>query len=163
MVQLSTGRHHAPGEEEVEGERYGINLGLTSASTLTNFSFADDVFLAGRTLRQIQSMLSDIHEIAGAAGLCVYPNKTDIWTNATKQRGRGAYSRVTVKGLEIRVSPAEEAVKYLMKLLTSTAAAGLEIDHIIRQAWKSFVAHKSELASRRYGLRFPACVCSTAR
>ena len=135
-------------------KRYGIKLGITSASTLTNLRFADDVLLAGRTLHQIQSMLSDIHEIAGAVGLCLHPDKTKILTNVTKKkRGRGAHSRVTVNGMEIEILPAEESVKYLGKLLSSTAAAGLEIDHRIRQAWKAFMARKSELTSNRYGLR----------
>ena len=122
-----------------KSKRFGIKLGATDVSILTNLRFADDVLLTGRSLHQIQCMLSDVHETAGAVGLCLHPEKTKILTNVTKSRGRGSQKEAVVKGFHIEILPSDKTVKYLGKMLGPKAATEPEIDHRIRQAWKAFM------------------------
>jgi hypothetical protein len=45
-----------------KGRNYGIRLGYTTTSTLTNLRFADDIVLTARSLPQIKQMLADVVE-----------------------------------------------------------------------------------------------------
>ena len=61
--------------------KYGIRLGHTDTTHLTNLRFADDVLLFATTLPQLTVMLNDLHDVAGSCGLELHPDKTVILCN----------------------------------------------------------------------------------
>lgn len=68
---------------------YGIQLGHTNSTRLTNLRFADDVLLLAPTLPQLTKQLCDLQQTATPYGLEIHPNKTKILSNVTKRRGPG--------------------------------------------------------------------------
>ena len=133
-------------------KRYGIQLGHTLEWQMTNLRFADDVLLTSNTLHQITTMLADVQVHAGAAGLQLHPDKTKIFTNATKKTGRGRNTHAEVNGMHIEILSSDGKVKYLGRMLGGSADPDAEVRHRLRQSWKAFMAHKSELTCKRYSL-----------
>ena len=66
--------------------KFGLQLGHGRESTLTNFRFADDIILIGRSLPQIKKMIADVSEVGGRVGLQLHPetkiNTTTLDTGA---------------------------------------------------------------------------------
>ena len=58
--------------------KFGLQLGHGRESTLTNFRFADNIILIGRSLLQIKKMIADVSEMGGRVGLQLHPEKTKI-------------------------------------------------------------------------------------
>ena len=75
-------------------KKYGICLGHTTSTHLTNLRFADDVLLFATTLPQLTTMLNDLHDVAGHYGLQLHPDKTVILSNLSQRRGRQATKTV---------------------------------------------------------------------
>ena len=133
--------------------KYGIRLGHTSLTTLTNLRFADDVLLFASTLPQLTSMLSDLHDIAGTCGLELHPDKTVILSNLSQRRGRQAAATVQVGGRPVQVLRYDDTTKYLGRKLTLGTHHTTEIDNRITVAWRKFNALRDELTNTRYPLR----------
>ena len=132
---------------------YGIALGFTHESPLTNLRFADDVLLTATSLRQVTAMLGDLSRLAGAVGLCLHPEKTKILSNATKRNGRAKAGLVNISGMDIGILPLGGSVKYLGRMVSFESMHEVELDHRLRQAWKAFMCHRDELVNKKYKLR----------
>ena len=136
---------------EWERKKYGMILGYTKLSQLTNLRFADDVLLIGGAQLQIKKMLGDVRRVAGEVGLLLHPGKkTKILTNSTIGTGRGRAKFAVVGDLEIEIVDLAGSTKYLGRLLTFTDPTETDIEHRIRQAWKAFMSYKDELTNRSY-------------
>ena len=116
--------------------QYGIRLGHTNATLLTNLRFADDVLLFATTLPQLTRMLNDLHEVAGRCGLELHPDKTVILCNLSQRRGRQATRHVTVGGQQVKVLAYDDTTKYLGRKLTFHEHHKAEIDSRIATAWR---------------------------
>eukprot|EP00959_Pyramimonas_sp_CCMP1952_P467356 9491457-Pyramimonas_sp.AAC.1 len=127
--------------------KYGVELGYSEASRLTNLRFADDVFLVSHSWQQVTRMLSDVRKSAAAVGLLLHPDKTKIITNATKGTGRGKRTHATVDDMQIEIVPLLDPVKYLGKHVVFEGQVEAEIEHRLRQGWKAFMASKEELTT----------------
>ena len=132
---------------------YGIRLGHTSSTHLTNLRFADDVLLFATTLPQVTSMLNSLHDVAGTCGLELHPDKTVIMSNLSHRRGRQAVKNVTVGGKQVTVLPYHEHTKYLGRKLTFDDQHTTEIRNRMTAAWRKFNALRNELTNPRYSLR----------
>ena len=79
----------------------GVQLGLTTVTTLTNLRFADDVLLTSQTLPRLTTMLEDIVRAAQPHGLELHPSKTKILSNQTKRTGRASSRTARVEGMDL--------------------------------------------------------------
>jgi len=131
---------------------YGIRLGHTNITSLTNLRFADDVLLFATTLPQLTTMLNDLHQVAGKCGLELHPDKTVILSNLSQRRGRQAGSSADVGGRRVKVLNYSDSTKYLGRKLTFDDHHAAEIDNRIATAWRKFNALRSELTNKRYRL-----------
>ena len=131
---------------------YGIQLGHTHASRLTNLRFADDVLLFAPTLPQLTTMLTDLRDLAKTYGLELHPDKTYILSNLSRRRGRQAASKVDIGGQSVAVLHHSDSTKYLGRKLTFDDHHNTEIDNRISTAWRKFNAMRDELTNRRYPL-----------
>eukprot|EP00973_Karenia_brevis_P001306 178011-Karenia_brevis.AAC.1 len=140
-------------KQKWQSRRYGLKLGATSMSDLTNLRFADDVLLFARTQLQVKKMLADVQDEAAKCGLQLHPDKTKIFTNVSKRRGNNGANHVTINDMNIEILAWSSSTKYLGRLVGFDRIQELELDNRIRQAWKSFMANKSELTCKHYCLR----------
>jgi hypothetical protein len=134
-------------------KKVGIQIGATCDCCLTNLRFADDVLLFAHTLPQLQNMLSIFATTAASCGLLLHPDKTKILANAVHGRGRPRRKHASVNDMEIEIIPFASSLKYLGRLVGFDKPHHDELEHRIRQAWKAFMAHKSELTCKAYSLR----------
>ena len=132
---------------------YGIRLGHTRATNITNLRFADDVLLYATTLPQITTMLNDLHHAAGQCGLELHPDKTVVLSNLSRRRGRQTATTTTVGGKPVKILNYNEHTKYLGRKLTFDDPHITEVDHRISIAWRKFNALRDELTNKRYPLR----------
>ena len=132
---------------------YGIRLGHTRSTQLTNLRFADDVLLFATTLPQLTSMLNSLHDVAAHNGLQLHPDKTVILCNLSQRRGRQATASVTVGGQQVKVLPYHESTKYLGRKLTFDDQHTTELNSRIAAAWRKFNALRDELTNKNYSLR----------
>ena len=132
--------------------KYGIRLGHTSITTLTNLRFADDVLLFATTLPQLTDMLNDLHNLAGKYGLELHPEKTVILCNLSQRRGRQAATTTQVGGRHVKVLNYNDSTKYLGKKLSFSDHHTTEIDNRVSTAWRKFNAMSNELTNKRYRL-----------
>ena len=131
---------------------FGIQLGHTGATRLSNLRFADDVLLFATTLPQLTTMLTDLHDVAKTYGLELHPDKTHILTNLSKRRGRQAGNTVTVGGRPVTILQHDDSTKYLGRKLTFSDYHTTEINNRISTTWRKFNALRNELTNRRYQL-----------
>ena len=63
-------------KERWAAKRWGIQLGHSNQSILTNLRFADDVLIFGRSISQVTKMLTQLNKAANDHGLELHPEKT---------------------------------------------------------------------------------------
>ena len=133
--------------------KYGLQLGHTHCSTITNLRFADDVLLFAPTLPQLTTMFNDLHNLAEQYGLELHPDKTVILSNLSQRRGRQATRTVQIGNRPVRVLHYEDNTKYLGRKLCFNDYHTTEIDNRIAYAWRKFYTLRQELTNKRYCLR----------
>ena len=146
---------------------YGVRLGHTRSTHITNPRFAGDVLLYTTTLPQLTTMLNDLQQAAGRCGLELHPDKTVILSNLSRRRGRQAATTTNVNNKPVKILNYAEATKYLGRKLTFDDPHTTEVDHRISTAWRKLSALRDELTNARYPLRqrlhlFNATVTPTA-
>ena len=147
--------------------QYGVRLGHTKATCLTNLRFADDVLLVAGTLHQVTTMLADLRKAALPHGLELHPDKTYILSNLSQRRGRQTTTHVDIGGQHVKVIKYHDHTKYLGRKLTFNDYHLTEIDNRVSTAWRKFNALRSEFTNKRYPLRsrlrlFDATITPTA-
>ena len=127
-------------------KKYGIQMGCglsTSAheTRLTNLRFADDILIAGRSLRQLSDMLLVLKTETSAAGLQLHPEKTKI-ISSTKREHRPRHKSVQVGDMKIEVLARNEKIKYLGRNITFENATVVELSNRIKAGWAKFMQYK---------------------
>jgi len=141
-----------PLKEKWARKRFGVQLGATAATRITNQRFADDVLLVGCTRYQIQEMLKDVQAAALECGLELHPDKTKVITNATKKSGRGREQQLNINGLSVELLPFSGAVKYLGRKTSFENVIETELNNRLRAGWAKFMSFKQELTGKHYSL-----------
>ena len=113
---------------------WGLKLGFTECTQLTNLRFADDILLVAGTLRQTKAMLKNIKQAAAKVGLELHPDKTKILSNATRGTGRPKDTKVMIDGMSIEIVPYSGSVKYLGRLVGFDRPHDVEINNRIRNS-----------------------------
>ena len=139
-------------KKDFEVKKYGIQMGPSEATRVTNLRFADDVLLIGRSLAQISAMLESVHREAQQVGLQLHPDKTKILTSTGRTQERVTRRHIKIGDMRIEVLPRTASVKYLGRQITFGALHEDELDHRLRSGWAKFTQHKQELASKTYSL-----------
>eukprot|EP00973_Karenia_brevis_P086751 12028777-Karenia_brevis.AAC.1 len=134
-------------------KKFGVQLGSTDHTRLTNLRFADDLLLIARTKPQLQKMLGHIHERSLQCGLELHPGKTKILTNATRKQGRGKERYLDINDMQIEILTLEQSARYLGIDFCFADRQQREMQNRIRAAWAKFQKHKQELTSKNYDLR----------
>lgn len=94
-----------------ERKGFGMRLGHTKITLLTNLRFADDVLLLAPNLRQLKSILRDLKNTAAKCELELHPDKTKILTNVSRRRGQTT-SHADIDGDVVAILEAGETTKY---------------------------------------------------
>ena len=137
---------------KIFGKKYGIQLGSSDSSRITNLRFADDVLLIGRSLTQITSMLEEVYKEAQACGLQLHPEKTKIITSTNRTEGRPRNRNVKIGDMKIEILTRDTAIKYLGRKISFGEYHEDELASRIRAGWAKFAQHKQELTSKHYSL-----------
>jgi hypothetical protein len=126
--------------------KFGLQLGHERESTLTNFRFADDIILIGRSLPQIKKMIADVSEVGGRVGLQLHPEKTKVQHNNI---GYGSRVRTAkVKDMNIEVMDPGSCTMYLGRLLSLSETHNAELNHRIKKGWAKYGMLKQELTDK---------------
>ena len=133
-------------------KKYGIQMGPTESTRITNLRFADDVLLVGRSLNQVSAMLESVYIEAQKVGLQLHPEKTKIITSTGRAQGRPQNRSVNIGSMKIEVLPRTSSIKYLGRQITFGALHESELDSRLRSGWAKFTQHKQELTSKVYSL-----------
>ena len=136
-----------------ERKKFGIKLNDDPKHTITNLRFADDVLLVGKTLREVEQMLTDIKREANKTGLELHPDKTKVLSNTTKRSGRPNKQHITLDNDNIEILPRSDHIKYLGRSISFENANTLETNQRIRAAWAKFSTLRQELTNKHYRLR----------
>ena len=134
-----------------KSKNYGIRLGYTTTSTLTNLRFADDIVLTARSLPQIKQMLADVVEQSAEVGLELHPEKTKIQHNNIGYGSR--VQQAQIKGMQVQVLQPDAHTIYLGKALNLIDTHEVELKHRLRKAWAKFGMLKTELTDQAVPLR----------
>ena len=132
---------------------YGIQLGTTNNTRLTNLRFADDILLLAPTLPQLTKQLCDLQQAAARYGLEIHPDKTKILSNVTKRRGRDARTNADINGSTVQILPYNDNTKYLGRKLTCNDYHITELNNRVASAWRKFHTLRHELTSKTYKLQ----------
>ena len=132
-------------------KKYGIQLGATDETRLTNLRFADDVLLTGRSLKQVCEMLHIVQVETQECGLELHPDKTKI-ISSTNRENRPRNKFVQVGDMKIEVLGRAFTIKYLGRQITFEEPHTKELSNRIKCAWAKFVQHKEELTKKQYSL-----------
>ena len=133
-------------------KRFGMQTSVGQDTRLMNLRFADDLFLIGKTQKQILTMLEDVIRAARTYGLELHPEKTKILTNVSKQNGRPVKKSLEVDGINIEVLAIDAAIKYLGRMISFSDFQGVEIQNRIRATWGKFMCYKQELTNKNLSL-----------
>jgi len=131
---------------------FGIQLGHTPKTRLTNTRFADDVLLFATTLPQLQQMLTDLKREAAKYGLELHPDKTKILTNLSQRRGRNASQTTDIDGEKVEILHHHHNTKYLGRRFSYDQYHDTELDNRIATAWRKFNVLRHELTDKSYPL-----------
>ena len=134
-------------------DRFGIQLGYSTTTRLTNLRFADDVLLIGRTKAAITRMLTDLYDLAHDYGLELHPEKTVVLFNDSKRSSHTARTPVDIRGNAVQVLPFAGSTKYLGRLFTFHDYHQTEIHNRMACAWRKFHLLRSELTNKHYPLK----------
>ena len=134
-----------------ERKGFGIQLGHTKLTRLTNLRFADDVLLIAPNLRQLKCILRDLKRTAAKCGLELHPDKTKIFTNMSRKDGQTT-SQADIDGDVVAILKAEETTKYLGRKLALHDYHRAELSNRIAMGWGTFNKLRDELTSNRYPL-----------
>ena len=134
-------------------DRFGMQLGYSATTRLTNLRFADDVLLIGRTRAAITRMLTATYDLAREYGLELHPDKTCILHNNAKCNSRTDRTPVSICGNKVKVLPFSDTTKYLGRLFTFDNYHTIEIHNRISCGWRKFHALRDELTNKRYSLK----------
>ena len=132
---------------------FGIQLGFTPWTLLTNLPFADDVLLTAPTQSQLTQMLMDLKDEASRYGLKIHPDKTKILTNVSRRRGRDARTKVELSDEHVDILPFSGDAKYLGHKLTFDNYHSTELNNRISSTWRKFNLLRHELTSKTYPLK----------
>lgn len=133
-------------------KKFGLQLGYTDLTQLTNLRFADDVLLMSPTLPRLQHMLHDAATVAKSRGLELHPDKTKKISNVTQKRVRSSASHANVMGMSIEILPYSASLKYLGRMITFDACHSNEVENRIACAWRRFMVIRNDLTNKRYSL-----------
>ena len=126
-------------KEKFEAKKYGVQLGTTDNSRLTNLRFADDVLIIAKSLNQLTEMIRCLKDEAGKCGLELHPDKTKI-ISSTNRNGRPAARHAKVGDLKIEILQMSASLKYV----------GCQIS--LEKCRAKFIKHKQELTGKHYSL-----------
>ena len=136
----------------ISNKRYGIQMGTSDSSRITNLRFADDVLLLGRSLSQVTAMLEEVYAEAKTCGLHLHPEKTKIITSTGRAEGRPRNRNIRIGDMKIEVLTRETAIKYLGRKISFGEYHEDELANRIRAGWAKFSQHKQELTNKHYSL-----------
>ena len=142
----------AEARDEWHKKAWGIQLGHTKESILSNLRFADDVLLVATTLPQLAKLLASLSSAAKKRGLELHPDKTKIFSNTMRRTGRGKETHAEINGMSIQILPYEDSIKYLGRATSFHNTNATEIANRINAAWRKFMVYKTELTSKHYPL-----------
>ena len=138
-------------KENFEAKKYGVQLGTTDNSRLTNLRFADDVLIIAKSLNQLTEMIRCLKDEAGKCGLELHPDKTKI-ISSTNRNGRPAARHAKVGDLKIEILQMSASLKYLGCQISFGEMQEMELRQRIRGGWAKFMEHKQELTGKHYSL-----------
>ena len=136
-----------------KNKTWGIQLGHTKESTLSNLRFADDVLLIATTLPQLTKLLASLSTAAKKRGLELHLDKTKIFSNAVRRTGRGKDAQVQVDNMSIQILPYEDSTKYLGRATSFHDPNATEVANRISSAWRNFMVYEMALTSKHYPLK----------
>ena len=125
---------------------FGIQLGHSAKTRLTNLRFADDVLLIGRIKAAIARMLTDVYDLARDCGL-------ELLHNGSKRSNHTSRSPANIRGHSVRVLPFADSTKYLGRLFTFDDYHATEIHNRFSCGWRKFHTLRDEVTNKRYPLR----------
>jgi endonuclease/exonuclease/phosphatase family metal-dependent hydrolase len=138
-------------KENFEAKKYGIQLGTTDSSRLTNLRFADDVLITAKSLNQLTEMIKCLKDEALKCGLELHPDKTKI-ISSTNRNGRPAAKHAKVGDLKIEILQMSASLKYLGCQISFGEMQEMELRQRIRGGWAKFMEHKQELTGKHYSV-----------
>lgn len=130
--------------------KYGVQLGYSSNTMVTNLRFADDILVVGRSLPQIKQMIADIVEEGAKVGLELHPAKTKIQHNNIGYGSRVRSARIG--SVDIEVLEHTASTLYLGRDLSLITPHDTELKHRIKKAWAKFGVFRGELTDKGVSL-----------
>ena len=121
-----------------------------ASQSITSLRFADDVLLIGKTLSEVEEMLTDLSQEAEKYGLEMHMGKTKVLWN-----GIGSSqppSKLKINEQEVEILDPHASTMYLGKSLSLTDVHDTELQHRIARAWTKFAVYKDELCNKKYEL-----------
>ena len=132
---------------------FGIQLGYSQSTRLTNLRFADDVPLMAPSLQQLSTELRELNACATQYGLELHPGKTLILSNLHRRRGQQAKKLVDIGGKQVQVLAYDDSTKYFGRKLTLSDYHSCELHNRTTTAWRKFHSLRQELTCKTHSLR----------
>ena len=129
-------------------EQKGCGIRLREGCTLTNLRFADDLLLAGASLKEVEQMLLELSWEAGRAGLSLHPTKTKILSNVSKRSGRSARDTIELDFGAVEILGIDKNTEYLGRLIGFRDFHVAEIDQRIAKRWANSISSNQSFAAR---------------
>lgn len=122
----------------------------TNATRLTNVRYVDGVMLFGKTLEEINIMVTLLVEAFDKVGLELNASKSKILTNANIE-----YQFLDIADSMVEIVQAEASHKYLGTYLSGEFVfrENVEINHRIKCAWFAFGRHSHVLCNRNVSIK----------
>ena len=127
-----------------ETRGYGVRLRQNASQSITNLRFADDVLLIGKSLHEVEEMLTDLSQEAGKYGPEMHMGKTKVFSQPP--------GKVKINEQEVEVLDPHASSMYLGKSLCLTDVHDTELQHRIARAWANFAVLKTSGATRSMSL-----------
>ena len=138
-------------KEGFSAKKYGIKIGMTENTRLSNLRFADDVLLVATSLKHLTEMLIEVQKEAENCGLELHPEKTNI-ISSTSINGRQGARHANIGTMKIEILPLQSSIKYLGCQISFGEMQEMELRQRIRGGWAKFIEHKQELTGKHYSL-----------